>query len=79
MKLGAAFTVTATDAVLTWPPPLATTLMVYLPAGVVRPGARVRVLVPSPGAVKEVTENVPVMPVGKLPTESEMALAKGPV
>ena len=36
VKLGAALTVTATGAVLTRPPPLATTLTVYLPAGVVK-------------------------------------------
>jgi hypothetical protein len=78
VKLGAALTVTTTGADFTIPPPVAITLMLYVPGGVVWVGARVKVLVPSPGAANETDVNVPVIPAGKVLTASDRALAKAP-
>jgi hypothetical protein len=78
VKLGAALTVITTGKDLTRPPPLATTSIVYFPGGVLVVGEKVKVLVPSPGALNEEGENAAVMPAGKLLKASEIELANAP-
>ena len=65
MKFGAGVTVTVMGNDLTIPPPVPTTLIVYLPGTVLVVGTSVKMLLPAPGAAKEETENLPVIPVGK--------------
>jgi len=73
VKLGAAVTVTTIGRALVKPPPVAVTVRVYFP-GIVRvDGCRVSVLTPAPGAAKVAGEKEPVIPVGKPPTNKDVA------
>src|SRR5208283_771577 len=79
VKLGAAVTVSVTVAVRWSPPPLAVTVMGYVPTGVLDPTAMVMVELPAPGAGIVLGLKLTVVPVGTLEAERLMELSKPPL
>src|SRR5208283_530206 len=79
VKLGAAVTVSVTVAVRWSPPPLAVTVMGYVPTGVLDPTAMVMVELPAPGAGIVLGLKLTVVPVGTAEAERLMELLKPPL
>src|SRR5208283_5311599 len=79
VKLGAAVTVSVTVAVRWSPPPLAVTVMGYVPPGVLAPTVMVMVELPAPGAGIVLGLKLTVVPVGMPEADKPIAPLKPPL
>lgn len=73
-----AVTMSDTVAVCVMPPPVAVTVIAYVPTAVVEATAKVRVDVPEPGAAKDVELRLTVTPAGAPVADNVTAESKPP-